>query len=201
MPKVVDHDERRREIGAAVCRIAAAEGLEAVSVRRVAAEAGLSAPLVQRYFPEKSAMLLFAITDLTARGQRITQERIRDEVERGPGPTPHAIVRAVLVQCLPLDEERRLVLLVHQAYFSRAVYDQEVASIYRDESPLLAAYLGEEIARGQREGQVDQGVDPVREADTLLCVAIELGAEILLGSRAADAAIDLIDYHLERIFR
>ncbi|ANY06945.1 TetR/AcrR family transcriptional regulator [Pseudonocardia sp. HH130630-07] len=201
MPKVVDHDARRRQIADAVCRIAAAEGLEAVSVRRVAGAAGLSSPLVQRYFPEKNEMLRFAITDVTARGQQAAQERVRALVARDPGASPvRTTLRAVLIECLPLDDERRLVLLVHHAYFSRALFDPAIASLFRDETPLLAGYVADELAGAQRSGQVDPRVDPRREADTLLCVAIELGTEMLLGTKDRDAVLDLLDYHLERLF-
>jgi AcrR family transcriptional regulator len=42
MPKVVDHEQRRGELAAAVWSLASREGLEAVTVRRVAEEAGWS---------------------------------------------------------------------------------------------------------------------------------------------------------------
>ena len=50
MPKKVDHEERRRRITDAVCRITLRGGLNAATFRTIAAEAGMSAPLVQHYF-------------------------------------------------------------------------------------------------------------------------------------------------------
>lgn len=201
MPKVVDHDARRREIGDAVCRIAAAEGLEAVSVRRVASAAGLSTPLVQRYFPEKNEMLRFAITDLTERSQRTAQNRIRAAVSAAPGPLPiRTTLRAVLIACLPLDDERRLLLLVHHAYFSRTLFDPTIASLFRDETPVLISYVADELERAQRSAEVHPAIDPRREAETLLYITIQLGTEVLLGNRDNAAVIDLIDYHLNRLF-
>src|ERR671915_6847 len=40
MPKIVDHEQRREELAAAVWRLASREGLDAVTIRGVAAEAG-----------------------------------------------------------------------------------------------------------------------------------------------------------------
>ncbi len=57
MPKVVDHDERRRQIATAVSDIAATRGLSDVSFREVAARAGVSVSLVQHYFGDKANLL------------------------------------------------------------------------------------------------------------------------------------------------
>ncbi|MDQ1250665.1 MAG: hypothetical protein QG597_5044, partial [Actinomycetota bacterium] len=50
MPKIVDHEARRREIVEAMWRIVQREGFAAVSVRSVAAEAGLSKASISHYF-------------------------------------------------------------------------------------------------------------------------------------------------------
>jgi AcrR family transcriptional regulator len=53
MPKKVDRQERRTLIADALMRVAADQGLAAVSLRTVAAEAGVSAGMVQPYFRTK----------------------------------------------------------------------------------------------------------------------------------------------------
>lgn len=204
VPKIVDHDQRRSAIGAAVCRIAAAEGLEAVSMRRVGVEAGVSSALVQYYFPDKAALLLFAITDCTAAAKKRSGERIR-AVERGlrtetdSATITATMLRAMLVELLPLDEDRREFLLVHQAYFARSMHDPEVASLYRDDSQKLVEYLHTELTARQREGDVPAGLDPRGEAETLVALAIHLGTEMLLAVRTAESAVGLVDYHVRRI--
>lgn len=60
MPKTVDRDEQRRQIGAAVLRLASEQGLDEVSVRTVAAASGRSPGAVQKYFRTKDEMLAFA---------------------------------------------------------------------------------------------------------------------------------------------
>ena len=57
MPKIVDHDERRRMIAGAVTDIAATDGLGDVSFRTVADRAGVSVSLVQHYFGDKANLL------------------------------------------------------------------------------------------------------------------------------------------------
>ena len=60
MPKVVDHEERRGEVAAAVWRIVSRDGLEAATVRRVAAETGMSTSVVSHYFAGKDDLLRLA---------------------------------------------------------------------------------------------------------------------------------------------
>ncbi len=50
MPRLVDHEVRRRQITDAVRRVIVTGGLEAVTFQSVAAEAGISIRLVQYYF-------------------------------------------------------------------------------------------------------------------------------------------------------
>ena len=200
MPKVVDHEQRRRAIADAVCAIAATEGLEAVSVRRVAARAGMSAPLVQRYFPDKAGMLQFAITEITETAKVVGERRIATQFADHTGQVEPKLTRAILSELLPLDEARRTLLAVQLAYFTRAMHDPEVASIYRDSTPELATYLTGVLEREHRDGRVSPGLDLRREAETLVALAVELSTEMLLQLRTTDTVLGLLDYHLHRLF-
>lgn len=57
MPKVVDHEERRSRLAAAVFAVIAHDGLGAVSLRNVATEAGVTTGMVQHYFATKADMV------------------------------------------------------------------------------------------------------------------------------------------------
>lgn len=61
MPKRVDHDERRREILAALWRVVERDGVAAVTVRSVAAEAGLTKTMLGYYFDSQSQLLGMAV--------------------------------------------------------------------------------------------------------------------------------------------
>ena len=55
-----------------MCRLAAKDGLERVSIRHVAAQAAVSIGQVQHYFRTKDELLLFASDTVRARaGQRV----------------------------------------------------------------------------------------------------------------------------------
>ena len=50
MPKIVDHEARRREISAAAAALIAKGGLEAVTFREIAQASGYSKGVVEHYF-------------------------------------------------------------------------------------------------------------------------------------------------------
>ncbi|MDP9796674.1 AcrR family transcriptional regulator [Catenuloplanes nepalensis] len=116
MPRIVDHEQRRRELAAAVWRVIGREGTGGVSVRAVAAESGWSTGAIRHYFSTQAELLTFAAHLMMER----VPERLRahlDNVEL----TPFDRVVAVLEELLPLDEERRTEVLVFVAVSDRTL--------------------------------------------------------------------------------
>ncbi|MBD2867410.1 TetR/AcrR family transcriptional regulator [Paenibacillus arenilitoris] len=81
MPKIVDHEERKRLIADATIRAIKHVGLEKTTVRKIADEAGLSVGTVQYYFPAQQDLYIYAMELITHR----IEDRIRKAVrERLP---------------------------------------------------------------------------------------------------------------------
>ncbi|RAG82995.1 TetR family transcriptional regulator [Streptacidiphilus pinicola] len=126
MPKVVDPEERRASVAAAVWRVVRRSGLDGVSVRTVAAEAGLSAGSLRHYFATQAELLAFAM--------QLVADRVRARVDAiGPGPDPVTTVRRVIDELLPLDPERRAEAEVWLAFTTRAQVDPALRAL-RDAS-------------------------------------------------------------------
>ena len=85
MPRVVDHEERRRQIATAVSDIAATRGLSDVSFREVAARAGVSVSLVQHYFGDKANLLMTTLEIQSDHDERPTSPN--DSPASEPIPT------------------------------------------------------------------------------------------------------------------
>lgn len=64
----------------------------------------------------------------------------------------------------------------------------------------MIEYLTGALHREQDSGRVPSHVDPALEAETLVALAIEVGTDMLMTLRTADAARALLDYHLRRLF-
>jgi AcrR family transcriptional regulator len=119
MPKIVDHEERRRELAHAVWRVIRRDGVERASVRTVAEEAGWSPSALRHYFATQSELLAFAM--------RLVVERIEARISKLDRPTEaREAVEQVLHELLPLDEERRAENEVWLAFTARALVDPEL---------------------------------------------------------------------------
>ncbi|WP_406478668.1 TetR/AcrR family transcriptional regulator [Streptomyces platensis] len=120
MPKIVDPGARRRAVAEAVLRVVRREGVEGASLRNVAEEAGLAVGSVRHYFAGHDEVLIFAMTELSAR----IEHRVRIHAERllDPGAAGEHRARAeeLLSEFLPLDEERREEAMLWQAFTTAA---------------------------------------------------------------------------------
>jgi AcrR family transcriptional regulator len=116
MPKVVDHEQRRRELGLAVWRVIRRDGVDRASIRTVADEAGWSPGALRHYFATHSELLAFAM--------RLVVERIEARIAAlDPPADPRNAVEQVLFELLPLDDERRAENEIWLAFTARALID------------------------------------------------------------------------------
>jgi len=101
MPKIVDHDEKRKQIAEAAWNIIRKEGVEKASIRRVAAEAGMSSGALRHYFSTQDEMLLFIMNYYLEEGKKRSQNKEWSE-------TPVQAVEEVLLELVPIDEEKKI---------------------------------------------------------------------------------------------
>ena len=197
MPKQVDHQVRRRLIAEALWRVTVRQGLEEVSLRHVAAEAGVSMGLVQHYFAGKAKMLLFALDTL----YQHVSHRVAERVAALPDPNePRALVRAVLLEMLPLDQERRDDAVVGFAFLAHAAVRPTIATTLQASFAQLEDFVSGEIYRAQQAGESRAGLDPERETLTLLALLDGLTAQVLAGQRSPETGLAVLEYHLDHLF-
>ncbi|MEV0823129.1 TetR/AcrR family transcriptional regulator [Nonomuraea rubra] len=191
MPKIVDHQARRLLIADAVHRIIDAKGMDSVSLREVAAEAGMSMGAVQYYFATKDEMLLVALEHLNA--------RISLRVAAADQSDPLHLLRAGILEILPLDETRRFEARVGLAYLARSVVSAELGEAMRAGLPLVLEFYAGQIRAAQARGQLAAGLDADQEASALLALAQGLGQPALIGLYPPEAVVALVDRHLARL--
>ncbi|MFI6298574.1 TetR/AcrR family transcriptional regulator [Nonomuraea sp. NPDC050790] len=185
MPKVVDHALRRRQIAEAVHRLIDAHGIDRVSLREVAAEAGVSMGLVQHYFTTKDEMLLLAMEHLHL--------RITERVGQVSG-SPREVLRAAILELLPLDEVRRSEARIGTAYLARSVVAGDLARVLRDGLPFVLGFYAGVI------GAIRPDLDAEREASALFAMAQGLVHPALIGYYGPEAVEAIVDGCLDRLF-
>jgi len=184
MPRVVDHEERRAEVAAAVWRIVSRDGLEAATVRRVAAETGMSTSVVSHYFAGKDDLLRLAFRIVLARGR----DRAATEAAMG------GRARALLVTGLPLDAERRAEARVWFAFLGLAVTRPELAA---DQRHAYAAWRGA-VAAALRDEGLAADRDAEAEAAGLVALVDGLTVQAAFAPRTMTPArqLALVDERL-----
>lgn len=192
MPKVVDHEERRRELAGAVWRVILRDGIEGVSIREVAAEAGLSTGALRHYYGTKEELL--------AGADRLLAERVIERLERRPrdGSVRDA-VRGALVEVLPLDDERRIEAAVWFAFASRSFADRRISHKHRnvfDGTRELCQRMVYELAAA---GGLAPGLDAEKEVYRLHALIDGLVVQALMGRLQTGELLGVLDAHLDEI--
>lgn len=178
----------------AVWRVILRDGVEGVSVRNVAAEAGWSAGALRHYVGTKE--------DLLASATQLLEERVKGRFEAGRyDGTPREVIRSLLCEVLPLDEERRTEGALWFAFAARSLVDPRIA----EEHAVVCDGVRELCWRAIH--QVDQGswlapgLDPEEEAGHLHALVDGLTVHGLMGRLDNETMLDILDTHLNRIIR
>jgi AcrR family transcriptional regulator len=187
VPKLADHEQRRRQIAEALLRVAGARGLHHVGLRDVAAEAGLSVRLIQYYFGTKEQLLLYATQYLAV--QLSDRVKARVAAVGGAAAGPRAIIEAILAEALPDDEDSRVFNVIWTSYLALSLTDPalDMGPLARD-SDLVIDVVAAQLRAAQQAGQMPPGLDAALEATSLLALSAGLGNSVLIGDRDAPQA-------------
>ncbi|MEM7273322.1 MAG: TetR family transcriptional regulator C-terminal domain-containing protein [Actinomycetota bacterium] len=194
MPKVVDHDQRRRQITDAVCRITLRGGLAAATFREVAAEAGVSVRLIQHYFGTKATLL--EITQQHVGERSIA--RLMRWVEATDG-SARAVLEAFLKSFVPADDESRVATLMYIALYTESivpVLNDSVDARRTAEAQMAYDTILEQLERGPLVADIDVR----QEARLIMALMPGVGQYVLDRTITVDDAYAIVDHHLDRLF-
>lgn len=186
MPRVVDHEERRREIVFALWLVISEHGIEGVSLRQVAAAAGVSMGRIQHYFGTKDALVLAGCTALV-------DSAYAGYVETADAPPRDRLLR-VVTQQIPRDAGSRIGVSVWYAYVAKSINHpavrQVLAEARRDSEDECARLL-----RADREVGVEAALTQARR---LLALADGLTLRVLVADLEPADAVALLEHELDR---
>lgn len=171
----------------AATEVIAAGQHTAMPLRAVAERAGTTTGAIQHHFRNKEGLLLAV---LARHGER-TVERLRALRTDAPPPPP-AVARAVLLEFLPLDTERRDEALVALAFEGLAAGDAaagdgDLARAYREQYALLAGLLAEHLPQSTPS-----------DIDVILAAVGGISTDLLLRRITGAQAVSLVDHLLGR---
>lgn len=178
VPKLVDHDVRRREIAQAVWAVIAERGIEGVTLRGVAAEAGVSVGRIQHYHASREELVRDSCRELLkAATQRF--EAVDDT-------TPVERLRRLILGRIPTTPEFAIGTSIWLAYEAKSVDD-----------PVIAELVQRGHVGGVREAAALLGECGVADAPAvalrLMATAEGLAIRVLVGGLEPRAATELLE--------
>jgi AcrR family transcriptional regulator len=196
MPKDVDHDERREELLESVWRVVARDGLEGATIRGIARETGWSSGVLAHYFADKDDILESAL--------RLAYERIAARWDaKLEGLTPVAALRELVLDNLPLDDERELETKFLMNYWSRAIRDGDGVPRPARRGPLLIDRLTVLVRDGQQAGEIVLEESPEDIAERLLGLIDGFSLHALLDPQrlSRERQVALVEQEFSRMTR
>ena len=173
MPKIVDWDERRDEVLTATWRVISREGFPRTTIRKIAQEAGYSPGVLAHYFTNKQDILGSALL--------LSHERVRKRMsQRAAELSGLEALRVIMIEALPLDDERDLEADIEISFWHQAMRDPELARLELDEFDQLWNDLRDPLLEAKALGQLRPDLDIEEAVHSLMVLNDGLSAERVL---------------------
>ena len=157
----------------AAWRVIAAKGIDEVTIRDIARESGYSSGVLAHYFKNKD--------DLLAHALQLSHTRIRKryDAEREQAEAADAL-KAILLDNLPLDEQREMETRIEMSFWARALRNEELHEIQQKESETLRALLRELVDQAQKDKAIGKKHDREEILEVLGAMIDGISLHVLL---------------------
>jgi AcrR family transcriptional regulator len=181
MPKIVDWDARRDEILSATWRVIVRDGIAGATVRAIAREAGCSPGILAHYFDDKADIMGSALV--------LTHRRVAARMDaKTAGRAGLDALRLVMLEALPLDDERDLEAQIEISFWGRALGNPELRKVQNAEFDRFEGRLRRHLVEARRHDELRDSVDIDLAAHQLLVLIDGLSAgRVLYPSRVTAA--------------
>lgn len=170
VPRIVDHDERRRQIAEALLTVAARDGHDSVSSRAVAKELGIATGSLWHYFDGFDDVVRAAAAEVTRR----TDERIAVATD---GLRGLRRLDALMREVLPVDDRTRTEAHVVVGFWGRLA---ALASTPDAATPTLATWQDSiRTALGEAVDDGELRADTPQDAVMILLRSVTYGQQVV----------------------
>jgi AcrR family transcriptional regulator len=186
-----DHEARRRDVSEAVWQVMATRGFSGLTLRAVADQLRATTGLLTHYFPNKRALVTYALD--------LLEERTASRPRRPAGEGIEAL-RAALLDMLPLTEETTSTNRIWVSSWDQALSDPDLTDAYARKYAQSRATLRDRVAAAQELGELPPG-DPEHIAAGVQSFVLGLVVQALFAPSAfpPPRQIELLEEHLAAI--
>lgn len=185
---MIDQEQRKADVAAAVWRLIVNSGVSAVSLRTVAAEAGIVLGSLRHSFPTKADLLAYSMELVHTNAER----RVATHVSM---QDPRAMAVAILLELLPIDEQRATEMRVNVALIAEAPANPRLAEL-AEKAQIAIGSLCQQLCHYLAEsGHLHPTRDPKTEARRLHSLIDGAALHILVTpAEAAEVEPQLTNY-------
>lgn len=194
MPKIVDHEARREELVEATWRVIARAGMVGATMREIAREAGVSTGILAHYFADKEDLLGYAL--------RLSHRRVYERIHaRTQGLIGLSALRVIMLEALPLDQERLLEAQIEMHFLSHAVGNESLRELQNREFERFWDALHHRVSEAQTLGEISTTVDAdwITHQLIILVEGISLEAVLYPARVHPDQQCEILEHFLEQV--
>ncbi|NMN95576.1 TetR family transcriptional regulator C-terminal domain-containing protein [Antrihabitans stalactiti] len=200
MPKIVDHEERRRVLADAALALLARDGVAAVTTRGVADESGWSTGVLNHYFDSRHDLLLAALR----RAGDIQGEQYRSILDDADLPALDKLYK-ITASVLPLGKRRLAMTRIYLFFYAEGAAEEKARAEITGFLARWRSVVRDTVVAAQAEGSVSADLDP--DAVTMQLVALTDGLAmqsildpvVMRAIRAKDAIPRFVDIAVQRV--
>jgi AcrR family transcriptional regulator len=194
LPKIVDHEARREELVEATWRVMARAGIAGATMREIAREAAVSTGVFAHYFTDKADLLAFAL--------RLSHRRVYERIHaRTQGLVGLAALRVIMLEALPLDQERLLEAQIEMNFCSLAFGNGSLRELQNREFERFWDELHHRVSEAQALGEISSEVDAdwITHQLIILVEGISLEAVLYPARVHPDRQCEILDRFIEQV--
>lgn len=195
MPKIVDHEGRRRDFIEAAYQTILEEGLSKTTIRSVAKRAGYTTGALVHYFKNKEELIGHVLEE-NGKDVRLRMLKANEAYEG------QEALRAVLHEALPNDNRSGASWRIWLALWYHAEESSEMRAEEQSRYKEWLARIRKLLLESQKRGELDPAADVDAEAQSLVALCDGIGVQYLMDrKRMQPKQIALIvNNYLDRLF-
>ncbi|MDG3017000.1 TetR/AcrR family transcriptional regulator [Speluncibacter jeojiensis] len=191
MPKIIDHDERRREIIDVTWQLIVDGGIESVTMREIANAAGFANGALKHYFPSKDDI----VEATYERALEMMTERVVAAVNESRGL---AALRELSWAAMPLDKAGITAGRVLLPFWELSLSNQRLYDHYLEHLENWRGQLFRLLAEAREDGDVVTETPDEQLVDELIVMNVGANIMSLIGPRLSTPALH--EAHLTAFF-
>lgn len=192
MPKIVDHDKRRKHIAEATWRVILEQGMEGATVRNIAKESGLSLGALRHYFSTQDELLSYAMELVKEQAEARINQIV---VENLP---PKEMILKILMELVPITKETMAEM---EVWFAFIAYNRHRGADFNALHDGILDGISRMIHYLRQTSLLKEGLDAGLETERLYALVDGLALHAMLSPSRTnrEQLINVLKSHIDLI--